>query len=105
MMELTLLARAALSGACSKALAFWAAAGPAAGPSTRADTSINVTSTFFISLLPKSIKDHKSAFSLSYVAAEREMGGNRWAGTDKQCPDQTRAIRRIRRREWRRKSQ
>src|SRR5437016_11561246 len=53
-MELTLLAPTALSAACSKALAFWAAAGPTAGPSMRADITINVTSTFFISLLPKS---------------------------------------------------
>src|SRR5947209_5689788 len=53
-MELTLLAPTALSAACSKALAFWAAAGPTAGPSMRADITTNVTSTFFISLLPKS---------------------------------------------------
>src|SRR2546427_8565936 len=52
-MELTLLAPTALSAACSKALAFWAAAGPTAGPSMRADTTTNVTSTFLISLLPK----------------------------------------------------
>src|ERR1700675_5221569 len=77
MMELTLLAPTALSAACNKALAFWAAAGPTAGPSTRADTDINVTSTFFISLLPKSIKDRKSGSSLSQVAAER--GHANWA--------------------------
>src|SRR5437867_10825567 len=53
-MELTLLAPAASSAACSKALAFWAAAGRTAGPSMRADTTTNVTSTFLISLLPKS---------------------------------------------------
>src|SRR5207244_810659 len=53
-MELTLLAPTALSAACSKALAFWAAAGPNASPSMRADITTNVTSTFFISLLPKS---------------------------------------------------
>src|SRR3989475_6788723 len=53
-MELTLLAPTALQAACSKALAFWAAAGPTAGPSMRADITTNVTSTFFISLLPKS---------------------------------------------------
>src|SRR5438046_9961527 len=53
-MEWTLLAPTALSAACSKALAFWAAAGPTAGPSMRADITTNVTNTFFISLLPKS---------------------------------------------------
>src|SRR6266571_4815431 len=53
-MELTLLAPTALSAACSKALAFWAAAGPTAGPSMRADITTNVTNTFFISILPKS---------------------------------------------------
>src|ERR1700680_1953886 len=73
-MELTLLAPTALSAACSKALAFWAAAGPTAGPSTRADTAINVTSTFFISLLLEI--DQRSQvwdFSLSQVTAERRM--------------------------------
>src|SRR5213594_535770 len=77
-MELTLLAPTALSAACSKALAFWAAAGPTAGPSMRADITTNVTSTFLISLLLKSRqclihfrpqsaipKDRKRALSLS----------------------------------------
>src|SRR5437870_8150806 len=69
-MELTLLAPTALSAACSKALAFWAAAGPTAGPSMRADTATNVTSTFLISLLPKSLKDRKFARRLSQVTAD-----------------------------------
>src|SRR6202035_4010938 len=72
-MELTLLAPTVLSAACSKALAFWAAAGPTASPSTRADAATNVTSTFLISLLPKSMKDRKFGLSLSQVAAERCM--------------------------------
>src|SRR5881392_2403156 len=64
-MELTLLAPTALSAACSKALAFWAAAGPTAGPSTRADTTTNVTSTFFLSLLPNFVKVTNLALRLS----------------------------------------
>src|SRR5437879_13875539 len=69
-MELTLLAPTALSAACSKALAFWAAAGPTAGPSMRADTATNVTSTFLMSVLPKLLKDPKFALRLSQVTAD-----------------------------------
>jgi hypothetical protein len=45
LMELTLVAPTELSAACSKALAFWAAAGSMAPASTRADTAIDVTGT------------------------------------------------------------
>src|SRR3989442_15742159 len=80
-MELTLLAPTALSAACSKALAFWAAAGPSAGPSMRADTATNVTSTFLISLLPKSLKDRKFAVRLSQVTADLCMAIGAHAGS------------------------
>ena len=68
-MELTLLAPTALSAACSKALAFWAAAGLTAGPSMRADITTNVTNTFFISILPKSRQS--DTFPTSIGRAER----------------------------------
>src|SRR5690349_17318651 len=57
-MELTLLAPTVLSAVCSKALAFWAAA----GPSARADTATNVTSRFLILLLQGKVPDSGLAY-------------------------------------------
>src|SRR5438309_9902156 len=68
-MELTLLAPMALSAACSRAFAFWAATGLTVGPSMRANTATNVTSTLLIS--PPEIAERlEGAPRLPQVAAD-----------------------------------